>query len=55
MSIFSIIFQSLIKSFKDAWSETVTKLKQEEIDDCMPPWGHSDMEALLILIKKDAI
>ena len=32
--------------FKDAWKETVTKLKQEEIDDCMPPWGHSDMEAL---------
>ena len=32
--------------FKDAWKETVLQLKQEEIDDCMPPWGHSDMEAL---------
>jgi len=28
--------------FKDAWKETVMKVKQEEIDDCMPPWGHSD-------------
>jgi hypothetical protein len=34
------------KKFKDAWAETVIKLKQQEIDDCMPPWGHSDMEAL---------
>ena len=34
------------KKFKDAWAETVTQLKQQEIDDCMPPWGHSDMEAL---------
>jgi hypothetical protein len=34
------------KKFQETWSETVTKLKQEEIDDCMPPWGHSDMEAL---------
>lgn len=65
--------------FKDAWKETVMKIKQETIkiddlrrswdspemwdrlddcanvapsttqrdnDDCMPPWGHSDMEAL---------
>ena len=32
--------------FKDAWKETVTKLKHQEFDDCMPPWGHSDMEAL---------
>ena len=32
--------------FKDAWKETVIKVKQQEIDDCMPPWGHSDMEAL---------
>ena len=32
--------------FKDAWKETVLQLKQEEIDDCMPPWGHSAMEAL---------
>ena len=34
------------KKFQETWSETVTKLKQQEIDDCMPPWGHSDMEAL---------
>ena len=32
------------RKFKDAWKETVTKLKQQEIDDCMPPWGHSDLE-----------
>jgi bifunctional DNA-binding transcriptional regulator/antitoxin component of YhaV-PrlF toxin-antitoxin module len=34
------------RKFKDAWEETVTKLKQEEVDDCMSPWGHSAMEAL---------
>lgn len=34
------------RKFKDAWKETVTKVKQQEIDDCMPPWGHSAMEAL---------
>jgi hypothetical protein len=34
------------RKFKDAWAETVTKVHQEEIDDCMPPWGHSDMEYL---------
>jgi len=34
------------RKFKDAWEETVTKLKQEEADDYMRPWGHSDMEAL---------
>lgn len=34
------------RKFKDAWDETVTKLKQEERDDYMRPWGHSDMEAL---------
>ena len=67
------------RKFKDAWTETVTKVHQEEYsvsstcdkddtspecksawnsfweenyypeevkDDCMPPWGHSDMEAL---------
>ena len=34
------------RKFKDAWAETVTKLKQEEVDDYMRPWGHSDMEAL---------
>ena len=32
------------RKFKDAWKETVVKLKQQEIDDCMPPWGHSDLE-----------
>jgi hypothetical protein len=32
--------------FKDAWEETVIEVKQKEIEDCMPPWGHSDMEAL---------
>ena len=30
------------KKFKVAWQETIVKQK----DDCMPPWGHSDMEAL---------
>ena len=34
------------RKFKNAWEETVTKLKQEEADDYMRPWGHSDMEAL---------
>ena len=34
------------RKFKDAWDETVVKLKQEEMDDYMRPWGHSDMEAL---------
>ena len=34
------------RKFKDAWKETVTKVHQQQIDDCMPPWGHSDMEAL---------
>jgi hypothetical protein len=38
------------RKFKDAWKETVIKVKQQEINDCMPPWGtrgwHSDMEAL---------
>ena len=34
------------RKFKEAWDETVTKLKQEERDDYMRPWGHSDMEAL---------
>ena len=40
------------RKFKDAWTETVTKLKQQEIDDCMPPWGHSDMEALIYTDKE---
>ena len=31
------------RKFKDAWTETVVKLKQEEVDDCMSPWGHSAM------------
>jgi hypothetical protein len=47
------------RKFKDAWNETVVKLKQDETDawdavnkekeyyePSMPPWGHSDMEAL---------
>jgi bifunctional DNA-binding transcriptional regulator/antitoxin component of YhaV-PrlF toxin-antitoxin module len=34
------------RKFEEAWQETVTKLKQEEADDYMRPWGHSDMEAL---------
>ena len=34
------------EKFKDAWAETVTKVKHQEIDDCMPPWGHSDLEYL---------
>ena len=34
------------RKFKDAWAETVTKVHQQGIDDCMPPWGHSDMEYL---------
>ena len=34
------------RKFKDAWKETVTKVHQQQIDDCMPSWGHSDMEAL---------
>ena len=40
------------RKFKDAWKETVTKVKQQEIDDCMPPWGHSDMEALIYTDKE---
>jgi bifunctional DNA-binding transcriptional regulator/antitoxin component of YhaV-PrlF toxin-antitoxin module len=35
------------RKFKDAWKETVTKVKQQEIDDGMRPWGHSDMEYLI--------
>ena len=38
--------QEFDTKFKDAWKETVTKVKQQEIDDCMPTWGHSAMEAL---------
>ena len=38
--------QEFDTKFKDAWKETVTKVHQQQIDDCMPPWGHSDMEAL---------
>jgi hypothetical protein len=34
------------RKFKDAWKETVTKINQEETDDCMPSWGHSDLEYL---------
>jgi hypothetical protein len=32
------------RKFKDAWKETVVKLKEE--DPCMPPCGHSDLEYL---------
>lgn len=38
--------QEFDTKFKDAWKETVTKVKQQEIDDCIPSWGHSAMEAL---------
>ena len=47
------------RKFKDAWEETVTKVRQEEnaalvavmdekeyYEPSMPPWGHSDMEYL---------
>jgi hypothetical protein len=37
------------EKFQLAWKETVVKQNEEnqkKIDDCMPPWGHSDMEAL---------
>ena len=34
------------RKFELAWKETVTKINQEETDDCMPPWGHSDLEYL---------
>ena len=44
--------QEFDTKFKDAWKETVTKVKQQEIDDCMPPWGHSDMEALIYTDKE---
>ena len=40
------------RKFKDAWKETVTKVHQQQIDDCMPPWGHSDMEALIYTDKE---
>jgi hypothetical protein len=30
------------EKFKLAWNETVIKEKKE--NDCMPPWGHSDLE-----------
>ena len=38
--------QEFDTKFKDAWKETVTKVHQQQIDDCMPPCGHSDMGAL---------
>ena len=34
------------RKFKNAWNETVTKLKQEEKDDYMSPCGHSDVDVL---------
>ena len=44
--------QEFDTKFKDAWKETVTKVHQQQIDDCMPPWGHSDMEALIYTDKE---
>jgi hypothetical protein len=45
--------QEFDTKFKDAWKETVNKVKEQEIigaqgfqDDCMPPWVHSDLEYL---------
>jgi antitoxin component of MazEF toxin-antitoxin module len=36
--------------YNDGWTrkfyEGRVKKLQEKLDDCMPPWGHSDMEAL---------
>ena len=36
------------KKFKDAWKATVGNLRDGDVkeDDCMPPWGHSDLEYL---------
>jgi len=36
------------KKFKDAWKATVGDLRDGDVkkDDCMPPWGHSDLEYL---------
>lgn len=31
--------------FQLSWEETVVKEKKR-VDDCMPPWGHSDIEAM---------
>ena len=39
--------QEFDTKFKDAWKETVTKVKQQETDDGMRPWGHSDLEYLI--------
>jgi len=44
------------KTFKVAWSETVTKIdspEDESKDDGMRPWGHSDMEYLVANSKQD--
>lgn len=38
--------QEFDERFKLAWQETVVKEKQKKLDDCMFPWGHSDMEYL---------
>ena len=32
--------------FKLAWQETVVKENKKLEEDCMPPWGHSDLEYL---------
>lgn len=35
------------EKFKLAWEETVTKQNKKMQEDCMPPWGHSDLEYLV--------
>jgi hypothetical protein len=34
------------EKFKLAWQETVVKENKKLEEDCMPPWGHSDLEYL---------
>jgi hypothetical protein len=34
------------EKFKDAWNKTVVELGNQNKDDFMPPWGHSDLEYL---------
>jgi hypothetical protein len=41
------------EKFKLAWQETVVKQKEEAEKDCMPAWGHSDMEYLSKVCDKD--
>lgn len=40
------------EKFKDAWKETVVKLKNDVVDDGMRPWGHSDIEYSIANHKK---